>query len=480
MSQVGTEMNPLRVAIIGAGPTGFYTAEHLYRQKELTVEIDMFERLPTPYGLVRYGVAPDHQKIKSVTKVYDRTAKNPGFRFFGNVEMGAHIRLEDLRNYYHQIVYTTGAQTDRQLGIPGEDLSGSLPATEFVAWYNGHPDYRDYEVDLSVEAAAVVGIGNVAMDVARILSRTPEELATTDIADYALAALRESKIKTVYILGRRGPAQAKFTTPEIKELGEMAGADPIVLPEEAELDDLSQAALADSSDRSTINKVGVIQSYARKEAGGKSRQLILRFLVSPVELIGDENGRVAKMRLVKNELYKTESGTLRPRATDNFEEISVGLVFRSVGYRGVPLPGVPFYDSWGVILNQEGRVIDSETKEPVLGEYTGGWIKRGPSGVIGTNKPDALETVKHMMEDLAEGKILNPSQPAADAILALVKERQPDYFTYDDWLQLDEMEVAKGEGQGRPRVKFTSVPEMLAALGRSQVVEGIKPVANRV
>jgi ferredoxin--NADP+ reductase len=466
MSQVGTETNPLRVAIIGAGPTGFYTAEHLFRQKELTVEIDMYERLPTPYGLVRYGVAPDHQKIKSVTKVYDRTAKKPGFRFFGNVEMGSDIRLEDLRNHYHQIVYTTGAQTDRQLGIPGEELSGSLPATEFVAWYNGHPDYRDYEVDLSVEAAAVVGIGNVAMDVARILSRTPEELAKTDIADYALAALRESKIKTVYILGRRGPAQAKFTTPEIKELGEMADADPIVLPDEAELDDISQAALANSSDRSTINKVEVIQSYARKEPCGKSRQLILRFLVSPVELIGDENGRVAKMRLVKNELYKTESGTLRPRATDKFEEIPVGLVFRSVGYRGVSLPGVPFYDSWGVILNQEGRVLDTDSKEPVLGEYTGGWIKRGPSGVIGTNKPDALETVKHMMDDLAAGQILNPSQPAADSVLALVKERQPDYFTYDDWLQLDEMEVAKGEAQGRPRVKFTSVPEMLTALGR--------------
>ncbi len=465
MSEIGTDLNPLRVAIIGAGPTGFYTAEHLFRQKDLVVEIDMFERLPTPYGLVRFGVAPDHQKIKSVTKVYDRTAKKPGFRFFGNVELGKHVTVADLRQYYHQIVYTTGAQTDRQLGIPGEDLKGSYPATEFVAWYNGHPDYRDYEVDLSQESAAVVGIGNVAMDVARILARTPEELATTDIAEYALEALGKSNIKTIYIMGRRGPAQAKFTTPEIKELGEMQDADVIVLPEEAELDEISQAELA-NADRGTMSTVEVIKSYAGKEPSGKSKQIHVRFLVSPVELIGDEDGQIVKMRLVKNELYLTESGSSRPRATDQFEEIPVGLVFRSVGYRGVALPGVPFYDKWGVILNRNGRVMNPETNEPVLGEYTGGWIKRGPSGVIGTNKPDALETVNHMMADLAEGNVLTPVYPSAEAAVALVQERQPDFFTYDDWLVLNEQEEARGAALGRPRVKFTSVAEMKAALGK--------------
>ncbi|MCB9421387.1 MAG: FAD-dependent oxidoreductase [Ardenticatenaceae bacterium] len=468
MSKIGTESNPLRVAIIGAGPTGFYTAEHLFRRKDLVVEVDMFERLPTPYGLVRYGVAPDHQKIKSVTKVYDKTAQKPGFRFFGNVELGKHVTVADLRQYYHQIVYTTGAQTDRQLGVPGEELKGSYPATEFVAWYNGHPDYRDYEVDLSQESAAVVGIGNVAMDVARILARTPEELAKTDIADYALEALRQSKIKDIYILGRRGPAQAKFTTPEIKELGEMEDAEVVALPEEAELDEISQAELA-NADRGTVSTVEVIQSYAGKELQGKSRRVHVRFLVSPVELIGDENGQIVKMRLVKNELYKTESGSSRPRATDQFEEIPVGLVFRSVGYLGVALPDVPFYDKWGVILNQEGRVMNPETKEPVLGEYTGGWIKRGPSGVIGTNKPDALETVTHMLDDLAEGKVLEPIPSAAEAVLALIQERQPDYFTYEDWLSLNELEEARGAENGRPRVKFTSVEEMKAALGKSQV-----------
>lgn len=466
MSQIGTLENPLRVAIVGAGPTGFYTAEHLFKQKDYEVTVDMYERLPVPFGLVRYGVAPDHPKIKSVTKVYDRIAQKPGFRFFGNVEIGKHITVPELREYYHQIVFTTGAQTDRRLNIPGEDLAGSLPATEFVAWYNGHPDYRDYEVDLSHENVAVVGIGNVAMDVARILCRTPEELLKTDIADYALEALRNSKVRNVYVMGRRGPGQAAFTTPEIKELGDMEDTDAYVLPEEAELDALSQAALADSSDRATVKKVEIIQSYAGRAPSGKSRRLTVRFLVSPTELIDDGEGNIACMRLVKNELYATDAGTLRPRATEEIEELPVTMVFRAIGYRGVPIPGVPFYDSWGVILNREGRVIDPETQEPVVGTYTGGWIKRGPSGVIGTNKPDALETVKHMLEDVAAGKMLSPEKTDQADIAAFVQTRQPAFFTYDDWMRLDTLELANGEAVGRPRVKFTSSDEMLSALGR--------------
>ncbi|MCA9875883.1 MAG: pyridine nucleotide-disulfide oxidoreductase, partial [Anaerolineales bacterium] len=263
-----------------------------------------------------------------------------------------------------------------------------------------------------------------------------------------------------------GPAQAAFTTPEVKELGEMEDTDAYVQPEEAELDALSEAALADSSDRATMKKVEVIQSYAGRPSTGKSRHLVLRFLVSPVELLGNDEGQVVKMRLVKNKLYKTDSGTLRPKATDEFEEIPVGLVFRAIGYRGVPIPGVPFYDSWGVILNREGRVLDAETQTPLIGQYTGGWIKRGPSGVIGTNKPDALETVQNMLADVAAGRILQPEHPAAAAAAAFVAEKQPDYFSYDDWLKLDAIEVAKGKAQGRPRVKFTSVPEMLAAVGK--------------
>ena len=466
MAGVGTAEQPLRVAIIGAGPTGFYAADALLRKEGVLVEVDLYDRLPTPYGLVRLGVAPDHQKIKSVTAVFDKVAATPRFRFFGGVEFGKDVTLVDLRAHYHQILYSTGAQTDRRMEIPGEDLTRSHPATEFVAWYNGHPDYPDSEFDLSVERAAVVGVGNVAVDVARILSRTPEELARTDIADHALGALSRSRIREVYLLGRRGPAQAAFTNPEIKELGELAGADIEVRPEEVELDPLSRAAIEKSQDRATLKKVEILQGYARQRPTGKPRKLVVRFLVSPVELIGDATGRVVKMRLVKNELYATQTGALQPRATDRFEELSVGLVFRSVGYRGVPLPGVPFNESWGVILNVKGRVIDPDTKQPLAGEYTAGWIKRGPTGVIGTNKPDAAETVECMFEDLARGAVLQPSQPSAAAAETLVRQRKPTFFSWADWLRLNEIEVSRGRAQGRPRVKFVRVEEMLAALGR--------------
>jgi ferredoxin--NADP+ reductase len=426
----------------------------------------MFDRLPTPFGLVRAGVAPDHQKIKSVTKVFDRIASRPNFRFYGNVEFGAHVTLADLRQHYHQICYTTGAQTDRHMGIPGEDLERSHSATEFVTWYNGHPDCRHCTFDLSQERVAVVGVGNVAVDVARILSRTPEELAKTDIAEYALDALSRSRVKEIYLLGRRGPAQAAFTTPEAKELGELTDANVAALPEEVELDSLSRAALERNPDQATIRKIEILQGYALHKPTGKSRKLIMRFLVSPVELIGNDAGQVAGMRLVRNELYATEAGTLRPRHTDQFEELPVGLVFRSVGYRGVPLPGVPFNEKWGVILNEKGRVVNPGTGQPVVGEYSAGWIKRGPTGVIGTNKPDAAETATCMIEDVAEGLTLKPQQPEVAAAEQLVRACQPNYFTYADWLRLDELEVTRGKAAGRPRIKFTCVEDMSAALGR--------------
>jgi ferredoxin--NADP+ reductase len=466
MTQPGTSSNPLRIAIIGSGPAAFYAVEHLYKQPGLEVQMDMFDRLPTPYGLVRGGVAPDHQKIKTVTRVFEKLAARPGFRFFGNVEFGKHIALADLKKHYHQILYATGAQTDRRMEIPGEDLRGSHPATEFVAWYNGHPDYRNFQFDLSQERVAVVGVGNVAIDVARILCLSPKELAATDMADYAIDALSKSSVKEVYLLGRRGPAQAAFTNPEIREVGELEDADALAQPDEVQLDELSQAQVAASNDPALQKKVEILQEYARRKPTGKSRRLHIRFLVSPVELSGGVNGRVAKMKLVRNALYKTESGTLRPQPTDKFEELQVGLVFRSVGYRGVALPDVPFNDKWGVILNEKGRVMDPNSQQTLPGQYCAGWIKRGPSGVIGTNKPDSVETVMCMLEDLANGAILQPSQPDSDSVARLVRERQPQFFTFADWLALDKMEVERGAKLGRPRVKFTSVAEMLHALGR--------------
>ncbi|MBI5651812.1 MAG: FAD-dependent oxidoreductase [Chloroflexi bacterium] len=459
-------MATLRVAIIGSGPAAFYAAEHLLKQTGNAVQVDMFDRLPTPFGLVRGGVAPDHAKIKSVTKVYEKIAANPRFRFFGNVEFGSHIALADFRAHYHQILYATGAQTDRRMNIPGEDLRGSHPATEFVAWYNGHPDYRDCHFDLSQERVAVIGVGNVAIDVARILCRTRDELTKTDIADHALEALCASRVKEVYLIGRRGPVQAAFTAPEIKEVGEMQDADVFARADEVALDPLSRAELEKENDLANVRKVETIQAYAARQPSGKSRKLFLRFLMSPVELFGDASGRVTKMRLVRNTLVASESGALSAQATDQFEELEVGLVFRSVGYRGVALPDVPFHDKWGVILNEKGRVLDPESKQSRVGEYVAGWIKRGPSGVIGTNKPDSVETANAMLEDAQRDATMQPAH--ADPLSAenLIRARQPRFVSFADWQTLDRLELQRGAAQGRPRVKFTRVEAMLRAVGK--------------
>ncbi len=466
MGRPGTENRPLRVAIVGSGPTGFYAAQHLFDQPDLTVQVDMFDRLPTPYGLVRLGVAPDHQKIKSVIRVYHKTASRPEFRFFGNVEIGRHLTVDDLKRHYHQIVYCTGAQTDRRLGIPGEDLAGSHTATEFVAWYNGHPDFTGLTFDLSQETAVVVGIGNVAVDVARILCRTPEELERTDIADYALEALRNSRVRQVAMLGRRGPAQAAFTNAEVKELGEMPGAACATLPDELELDPVTRQALGETPDKLTTRKLEILGSLVGRSEPDKPRRLEIRFLVSPVEIEGDDRGRVRAVRIERNELFLDDRGNVKSRGTGRFETLPAGLLFRSVGYRGVPVAGVPFRDDWAVIPNEAGRVIDPADGQPLLGQYAAGWIKRGPQGVIGTNKPDALETVRAMLEDLAQGRLPEPASPAADAAERLVRERQPDVFSYEDWNRLDALEIERGAPLGRPRLKYTEVREMLAALER--------------
>lgn len=465
MSRVGSEHDPLRVAVVGSGPAGFYIVQALLKRKDLHARIDMFDRLPTPFGLVRHGVAPDHPKIKSVIAVYHKLALQPGVRFFGNVEFGRDLSLDELRSLYHQVVFCTGAQTDRRLGIPGEDLERSHSATEFVAWYNGHPDYHDLQFDLGQERAVVIGIGNVAIDVARILCRTPEELRATDIAEQALEALTHSRVREVFLLGRRGPAQAAFTNPEIKELGQLADATTLTLAEEVRLDPLSAAELERQADRTTRRKVEILQEYASINRQGPSKQLTIRFLVSPVELLDDGSGGVAGVRIVRNVLHASEDGALRARATEEQETIDAGLVFRSVGYRGVPLAGLPFHDRWGLIPNDQGRIGSSDDGAALTGLYVSGWIKRGPSGVIGTNKPDAVETVDGMLEDLETGRHLRPQHSEDGAVGRLLAARGVRPVSYDDWQKLDALELASGRSQGRPRVKFVRHEEFKDALG---------------
>ena len=462
MSTLGTEQNPWRIAVIGAGPAGFYAAEHFFKQAELSVNVDVFDRLPTPYGLVRSGVAPDHEKIKNVTRVFDKTASNPNFRFFGNVEFGKHIYLKDLQQYYHAVYFSTGSLVDRKLGIPGEDLPRSHSATEFVAWYNGHPDFRDLSFDLSQETVAVVGVGNVAVDVARILCKTVDELKSTDIADYALEALSKSQVKEVILMGRRGPSQAAFSLKEIKEMGELEDASALTLPEEMTLDEHSAATLEANPDRMTEKSIEVLNGFLGGTNANASRTCSIRFLVSPTALSPAADGGVGSMSVVRNKIEPGSNGRLASKPTDTTFEWPVGLVFRSVGYRGEALPDIPFREDWGVIRNDKGRVVTEDGAHQV-GCYTGGWIKRGPSVVIGTNKPDAVETVECMIEDLKSGTHFLPTE---SDIEKLVLQRQPERFNYADWLALDEIESGKGAESGRPRVKFTSAAEMVAALGK--------------
>ncbi|MCB0157247.1 MAG: FAD-dependent oxidoreductase [Caldilineaceae bacterium] len=461
-AQLGTEQRPLRVAIIGAGPSGFYAAGALLKPSDLHVSVDMIERLPAPHGLVRYGVAPDHQNIKAVSKVYDRTAADAHFRFFGNVQYGQDITYADLKRLYDAVIYAVGAQSDRRLNIPGEDLPNSMSATEFVAWYNGHPDYVDRAPDLEVEAALVVGVGNVAMDVARILAKTADELAETDIADYALPVLAESKIKRIYVVARRGPAQSKFTNVEIREFGHLDNADVIVDPADLRLDKASSASIQD--DTAAQKNMDYLNAYAEMGDSGKPRKVYFKFLLSPVEIIAGDDGKIAAVKLEKNRLRPTTTGYINSEGTGQYETLDVGLVLRSVGYKGLPVEGVPYNERNGTIPNEVGRIIDPATERPRYGEYVVGWAKRGPTGVIGTNKPDAIESVNSMLEDLSSERI----EPAPDAdpaaVVELLQARNVRFVTMDEWGKLNEMELSKGKAQGRPRVKFTDLDTMLATL----------------
>jgi ferredoxin/flavodoxin---NADP+ reductase len=444
---------PLRVAVVGSGPAGFYAADALLKSEDPPVEVDLIDRLPTPWGLVRLGVAPDHENIKAVSRAFEKTAARPGFRFFGNVEVGSTVSHAELVELYDAVVYTVGAQTDRRLEIPGEDLPGSFAATEFVAWYNGHPDFQDREFDLSHERAIVIGNGNVAIDCARMLALTPEELAPTDTTHEAIDAIVDAGVREIVMLGRRGPVQAAFTPPELKELGELGGAEPVVDPADLRLDPASEAELEADRERARRN-FELLEDYAAREPEGKPRRIVLRFLVSPVAILGED--RVEAVEVVRNELVE-EGGRIVARPTGETEIIPAGIVLRSVGYRGVELSGVPFDERSGTIPNERGRVAEAERT------YVAGWIKRGPSGVIGTNKKDAVETVELLLEDARAGRL---GRRREDRLSDLLEEKGAHFVEYAGWQAIDAAERGAGEPLGRPRVKLTAWEKLLETGGR--------------
>jgi ferredoxin--NADP+ reductase len=459
---MSTALDHVRVAIVGSGPAGFYAAEALQKASP-GIAIDLIDRLPTPFGLVRGGVAPDHPKIKSVTRIFDRIATQPGFRFLGNVRVGRDVTVEELRARYHVLILCYGAETDRPLGIPGETLAGSHAATEFVAWYNGHPDRAGATFDLTQREVAVIGIGNVAMDVARILVKPVAVLATTDLATHALSALAASQVQTIHLVARRGPVQAACTTPELRELGELDGVDVIVDPRDLELDPASEAQLAAMEDRNPAKNLEVLRGWAARPRTNAPRQVVLHFNASPVALTGTD--RVEGMTIVRNRLEDDGRGGVRAVATDTTHDLPVGLVFRSVGYKGMPLEGVPFDDRAGVVPNVHGHVLEAAGSERhVPGVYVAGWIKRGPQGVIGTNKQCATDTVQQIVADAEAGTLpsLDASAPAIDALLSA---RGVRVTSWQDWLALDRVEQERGAAAGRPRAKLTALEEMLAIIG---------------
>ncbi|RAP33588.1 NADP oxidoreductase [Candidatus Marinamargulisbacteria bacterium SCGC AG-439-L15] len=446
----------LTVAIIGSGPSGFYAAEAIFKLK-IPCVVHMYERLATPFGLLRGGVAPDHQKLKSISKAYERIASHEAFHFFGNVTIGKDIEVSDLESAYHAVIFASGTETDRQLGIPGESLSGSHTATEFVGWYNGHPDYKDKAFDLSQKKVAIIGQGNVAIDVCRILAKTTKELKTSDIADHALKALEDSQVEDIYLIGRRGPVQSAFTELEIKELGELEEADPLVLSEDLSLSQADQEEIDLPKNHKAQKNVAILSGFSERAQHSKKRRIHIRFFESPLEICGDTH--VNAIKLGKNRLEGL-AGQQKAVATGETETLDVGLVFRSIGYRGVPINGVPFDEKKGVISNDAGRIIENNNIKE--GWYVTGWIKRGPSGVIGTNRADSIETVKKVEEDLSS--LLEKNLNDKPDLLTTLKENGHRVISFEDWKRIDEEEVRRGEGIGKPREKFTSTEAMITFL----------------
>ncbi|MGB3771159.1 MAG: FAD-dependent oxidoreductase [Rhodococcus sp. (in: high G+C Gram-positive bacteria)] len=434
-----TRRGPFRVAIVGAGPAGLYTADELLKHPEVT-SVDVFDRLLTPHGLVRHGVAPDHASTKHVSALFDAIENQPGFRYVLGVEVGKDVTAEQLGDAYHAVVHAVGASSDRALGVAGENLSGSMAATELVGWYNGHPDRRELSVDLSHQRVVVVGNGNVALDVARILTRDPAWLGSdTDVAPHALDALRSSAVREVQIIGRRGPAEAAFTMPELVGLSTLEDVDVVV--------DADPDLLTGADSRSRL----LAQMAARPAPAGNRRRIVLTFAVSPVEILGAD--RVTGIRVARNSLARADDGTVIATPTSEEFVIDAGLVVRAVGFHGTEVPGLPFDEIRGIVPNDQGRVSD--------GQYVVGWIKRGPRGFIGTNKTDAQETVEQVLDHLDSG--LATPRSAPDALLATTC---PHAAGLREWRRLDRAEVADGRRAGRPRVKIVD-PERQRAVVRT-------------
>ncbi|MCX2975432.1 NADP oxidoreductase [Halieaceae bacterium IMCC8485] len=457
MNSVTPTRKTLRVAIVGSGPSGFYAAEALLRS-EYAIAVDVYEKLPVPYGLVRFGVAPDHPKLKLVVNIFDKIAQMEGFRFIGNVCIGKDISLQTLSDHYHAVILACGAECEKDLDIPGESLPGSHSALEFVAWYNGHPHYRDREFDFSHERAVVIGQGNVALDVARILSKTVDELQHTDIADYALEALAESNIKHIHVIGRRGPVQAKFSEKELREFATLANCTPKVSSADMQLNEASCEELQDVSHLNVANNIERLTDFTTLSVPASySRVCHFQFFQSPAVIGGTD--RVSDIVLDRNRL-DGPAFSQRAMATGESVTLDCGLVFRCIGYRAVPIPGLEYDDSSGVLSHREGRLLADGNILPGL--YAAGWIKRGPSGTIGTNRGDSRDTVDALLEDFHE--FLKKPTSDADKLLADLKKGGKEIVHFPDWKKIDAREIARAQSTGKPRRKLTSVPEMLMAL----------------
>jgi len=450
-------MSRLRLAIVGAGPAGIYAADSLLKhERSFDVSIDLFERLPAPYGLVRYGVAPDHPRIKAIIQALREILDTGQIRLFGNVNYGTDITLEDLKKHYHAVIFSTGAIEDAHLEIPGGDLPGSFGAAEFVSWYDGHPDVpRTWPLEAA--EVAVIGNGNVALDVARMLTKHPEDLLPTEVPDTVLDVLSQSPVTDVHVFGRRGPMQVKFTPLELRELGEMRDVEMVLYDEDFELDEAALRAIESNKQIMVIKKT--FDAWRSREAGSASRRIHLHFYAKPLEVLG--TNEVAGFRFERTE----SDGAGGVRGTGEIREIAVQALYRAVGYFGSPLPGIPFDTQRGVIPNHEGQVLDDDN-HIVPGVYATGWIKRGPVGLIGHTKSDAMETIKHLVKDQASW--WSPTEPQEQSVTDLLDGRGISYTNLDGWHRLDEAELQKGHDHGRERIKVVPREEMLEiSLGKS-------------